>query len=112
MNLHNLCKALGLCVICGECDTDFSGVYVGDFLSRAMSRVSEGDVWVTIMANTNVIAVASLTDAACILLAEGVTLMDDALGAAKENGITVLSSDDSAYELCLKIGKFLEEGTK
>ena len=108
MRLTELCNQLNLKNICGDRDTEISGVYVGDFLSRAMSRVEADNVWVTIMANTNVVAVASLTDAACILLAEDVALSEDALCAAKENGITVLSSPDSAYELCLKIGKVLD----
>ena len=107
MRLHELCDILTLKRICGDGDAEISGVYVGDFLSRAMSRVESGNVWVTIMANTNVVAVASLTDAACILLAEDVSLSDDALSAAKENRITVLSSPDSAYELCIKLGKVL-----
>ena len=107
MRLHELCDTLALKRICGNGDAEISGVYVGDFLSRAMSRVESDNVWVTIMANTNVVAVASLTDAACILLAEDVALSEDALTAAKENGITVLSSSDSAYELCIKLGKVL-----
>ena len=108
MRLHELCEKLELKPVCGSLDTEISGVYVGDFLSRAMSRVESGNVWVTIMANTNVVAVASLTDAACVLLAEGVCLSDDALSAANENGITVLSSNESAYVLCLRLGKVLD----
>ncbi len=107
MTLQKLCEALCLEKVCGDRDTEISGVYVGDFLSRAMSRVGADNVWITIMANTNVVAVASLTDAACVLLAEGVELSEDALSAAVENDITVLSSSDSAYELCLKIGRLL-----
>ena len=107
MTLLELSCALGLEKVCGERNPEISGVYVGDFLSRAMSKVESGNVWVTIMANTNVVAVASLTDCACILLAEGVALSQDALDAAIENDITVLSSNDSAYELCLKLGKQL-----
>ena len=109
MTLNELSEVLCLEKVCGDRDTEISGVYVGDFLSRAMSRVGADNVWVTIMANTNVVAVASLTDAACILLAEGVMLSQEALEAAKENGINVFSSPDSAYELCLKLGSLLSE---
>ena len=63
------------------------------------------NLWLTIMANTNVIAVASLTEAAAVILAEGVELLPEALEAAQDNGITVLSSDKSVYELCLLIDK-------
>ena len=103
MTLQTLCEKLGLKKIVFDHDTEVFGVYVGDFLSRAMSKVGADNVWVTIMANTNVVAVASLTDAACILLAEGVEFSDDALCAARENGINVLSSNDSAYDLCVKL---------
>ena len=110
MTLAQLADALDLMKVCGDGNPEVSGVYVGDFLSRAMSRVKADNVWITIMANTNVIAVASLTDCACVLLAEGVDLSDDALCAAQENGITVFSSQNSAYDLCLKIGAILDAG--
>ena len=83
---------------------EFRGVYVGDLLSRAMSRVEEGDLWLTIMNNINVIAVASLADAAAVILCEDVRLTDDALEAACSKGVTVLYSSLGAYELSLVIG--------
>ena len=82
----------------------FEGVYVGDLLSRAMSRVEEGCLWLTIMNNINVIAVASLADAAAVILCEDVRLTEDALEAACSKGVTVLYSSLGAYELSLVIG--------
>ena len=61
------------------------------------------------MSNSNVIAVASLTECAAVILAESVELMPDALEAARENGILVLSSDMTVYELCVKIGELSYE---
>ncbi len=84
-----------------------SGVYAGDLLSRAMSRIEQGDLWVTIMSNANVIAVASLTEAALVILAEGVTLIPEAEEAAKEQNIGVYSSDKTVYELCKMLGELL-----
>ena len=55
------------------------------------------------------IAVATLTEPAAIILAEDVILADDALEGAKNNGITVLSSPLSAYELCAVIDKAVSE---
>ena len=109
ITVKDICAKTGATVLCGNTDREFSGVYVGDFLSRAMSRVEADSVWVTIMANPNVIAVATLTDPAAILLAEGVTLVDEALEAAKKNDITVISSPLSAYELCLMLGEMSEK---
>ena len=96
-------------VVCGETDKAFEGVYVGDLLSRAMSRVECDNMWVTIMSNANVVAVATLTEPAAIILAEGVSLLEDALKGAKENGITVLSTKLSAYEISVRLHKALSE---
>ena len=104
MNLTELCTALGLKTVAGTTDgREWSGVYAGDLLSRAMSRVKADNLWITIMPNANVVAVASLTEAAAVILAENVALLPDALEAASENGITVLSSPASVYELCCRI---------
>jgi len=105
MTLSQLSEKLSLTVVAGDTAKEFNGVYAGDLLSRAMSRVKFDNLWLTIMANTNVIAVASLTEAAAVILAEGVELLPEALEAAEENGITVLSSDKSVYELCVLIDK-------
>jgi len=104
MNGKQLAETLGLKTICGEMES-FDGVYAGDLLSRAMSHVEADNLWITIMNNMNVIAVASLTEAAAVILAEGVALVPDALEAAKEKGICILSSDKTVYELCAEIAQ-------
>ncbi|MGN1345387.1 MAG: hypothetical protein ACI4V1_01265 [Eubacteriales bacterium] len=103
MKLSELCEALSLTVAAGSTDDVFDGVYAGDLLSRAMSHVEAGNLWITIMSNINVIAVASLTEAAAVLLAEDVELVPEALEAAQAKGITVLLSPLTVYELCVKI---------
>ena len=108
MTVKDICERVNARVLCGSADKDACGVYVGDLLSRAMSHVEAGNVWITIMANANVVAVATLTEPSVILLAEGVILADDALQGAQDNGITVLTSPLSAYELCLKLGEMAE----
>ena len=105
MNLAQLSEKLSLSVISGDTDKSFDGVYAGDLLSRAMSHVEADNLWITIMPNTNVIAVASLTEAAAVILAEEVELQPEALTAAAENGITVYSSDKTVYELCVMISE-------
>lgn len=105
MKINELIDKLSLKPVTGDTDREFGGVYAGDFLSRAMSRVGADDLWITIMNNVNVIAVASLTDAAAVLLAEDVALMPDALEAARGKDVTILSSDRSVYELCAMIDR-------
>ncbi len=104
MLLSDLMSTVSLKHVSGSLPESFDGVYVGDLLSRAMSHVESGNLWITIMNNINVVAVASLTEAAAVLLAEDVTLMPEAEAAAKEKGICILSASESAFELCCRIG--------
>ena len=104
MNLTELSARLGLETVAGSTEgREWRGVYAGDLLSRAMSHVKADNLWITIMPNANVVAVASLTEAAAVILAEGVELLPDALDAAEDNGITVLSSKFTTFELCAAI---------
>lgn len=103
MTVKYLSEKLGLTVLCGNTERDIDGVYTGDLLSWVMSRLTADNVWITIMSNINVVAVASLADAACVILAEGVQPDTDALEAAKSKDVTLLSSPLDAYTLCVKI---------
>ena len=105
MKLRDVCEMLSATVLCSDVDKSFEGVYVGDLLSRAMSRVECDNLWVTIMSNANVIAVATLTEPCAIILAEDVVLQPDAKKSAEENGITVLTSPLSAYEICTRVDR-------
>ena len=92
-----------------DAEREANGAYIGDLLSWVMGRASCDNVWITIMSNVNVVAVATLTEPAAIVLAEDVVLQDDALTAAKDNGLTVLSSPLSACDICVAIARFVEE---
>ena len=76
-----------------------SGVYIGDLLSWVMGRAECDNAWITIMSNINVIAVATLADVSCIVLAEGVKLDAEVMNTAQSKGVNVLSSALSAYEI-------------
>ncbi len=100
---------LGLKALCMPCpDKEIKGGYTGDLLSWVMGRVCEGDAWITIMSNINIVAVASLSDIACIILAENVTLDDNVLDTAKSKSINILSSEKSSYEIAQMLGALLK----
>lgn len=82
-----------------DADRAVSGVYIGDLLSWVMGRASSDNVWITIMSNINIVAVATLSDVACIILAEGVTLDDNVRATAERKGVNVFTSTKTAYEL-------------
>lgn len=109
MTVNDICKRIDATVVCGDVSKPFDGVYVGDLLSRAMSHVESDNLWVTIMSNVNVVAVATLTEPAAVILAEEVELQPDALAGAKENGITVLSSPLSAFDICARLHEATSE---
>lgn len=79
-------------------EREITGVYIGDLLSWVMGRAGSGDAWITIMSNANILAVATLADTACILLAEDVTPDDGVADLAAEKQINLLRSKHSAYE--------------
>ena len=84
-------------------EREINGVYIGDLLSWVMGRANEGDAWITIMSNINIIAVASLADTACIILAENVELESNIIETAQSKGINILRTSKSIYEIAVEI---------
>ena len=108
VTVDELCATEGFSpvVICNG-DTSIEGVYIGDLLSWVMGRASENEAWITIMSNINILAVATLSDVACIILAEGVKLDEDVKNAAEQKGINVISTEMSAYDIAVALSKAL-----
>lgn len=90
-----------------EGDREINGVYIGDLLSWVMGKAQADNAWITIMSNINTLAVATLTDVACIILAEGVNLEEDVKNAAEAKGINVISTEYSAYDTALALSKLI-----
>ena len=81
------------------------GVYIGDLLSWVMGKASSQNVWITIMSNINIVAVATLTDVACIVLAEGVVPDEPVRLAAMQKGVNVYTTHLTAYEIAAQLAK-------
>jgi serine kinase of HPr protein (carbohydrate metabolism regulator) len=88
---------------------EVDGVYTGDLLSWVMGKLSYGNAWVTIMNNVNIIAVASLADASCIILTENSEIGRDVIDKASANGINLLRTSKSSYEICCLLGSILND---
>lgn len=71
----------------------------------------EGCAWVTVMGNMNTLAVASLADAACVIMAEGAALDEAARKKAADREITVLETEEPIFEAALAVWKKLQAGT-
>lgn len=108
MTVTKLCEVCSLSAVnIADGNKEVDGAYCCDLLSWVMGKANGGNAWITIMSNINVVAVAELTDVACVILAEGVKLDDNALKTAVQKGINVLSSVENAYSLCVSLGKVL-----
>ncbi len=105
MNVQELIDITGLEIITKSEDlgTEITKPFCCDLLSIAMGKAPSGSAWVTVMGNINTLAVASLADVACIILAEGANLDDVAKTKSEKEGITVLRTRDPIFEAALKI---------
>ncbi|MDD4124218.1 MAG: hypothetical protein PHW77_00620 [Eubacteriales bacterium] len=85
------------------------GCYAGDLLSWVMGKAEQGCLWLTIMTNINVLAVASLLDLACVVVCENAVLDEIFIKTAESKNINVLRTDKPLYEACLIIGNLSNE---
>ncbi len=94
-DLANNKEFVALALPDGERQID--GVYACDLLSWVMGRAKTDNAWITIMSNVNILAVASLADTSCIILAEGVTVSKEIIDTAVEKNINILSTNMDIY---------------
>ena len=100
MTVRELADTLQLTVLCkGDLDRTVGGGYCGDLLSWVMSRAKADDVWFSVIGNVNAIAVCVLADVACLVLCENAPFDETAKQRAETEGVTVLRSARSAFEL-------------
>ena len=109
MNVSELIERLELKLLTKKeyKERSVDGCYIGDLLSWVMGRAGSGDVWITIMNNVNIVAVASLTECACILLAEGVKVEQEIIDRADSQDIIIVSSKKTSYELAAAVNKLI-----
>ena len=106
MTVTELQSALSLTpVALPEGDREVEGVYIGDLLSWVMGRAQADNVWLTIMSNLNIVAVATLSDVSCIILCEGVTLEETVKNTAEAKGVNILTTEAPAYETAKRLAE-------
>lgn len=95
----------GFELICGDENREISGCYIGDLLSLAMSKIEKNNAWVTIQSNINIVAVASLMEAGCIIICDGFSADDGVIQRAEMQEVTILKTELSAYETAKILAK-------
>lgn len=103
MNIRELIDKNLFTVINSGSDTGriLSKPYCCDLLSVAMSSAPADGIWFTVMANLNTLAVAALTDTACVVLCQNASLDEAAQAKAREEGITVLATELPVFDAAL-----------
>ena len=104
MTVSEFAARMGAEIPTGEAGLDkpVRGVYAGDLLSWVMAHASPGDAWITVHTNLNVVAVALLAEAACIVIPEGIPIEAGTVEKAVQEGIPMLSTPLSAYQICCR----------
>jgi nucleoside permease NupC len=74
-----------------------SGGYASDLLSCVMASAKAGNVWVTLQAHPNVVAVASLLDLAAVIITEGIVPDEETAHKAREEAVNVLTTRKDTY---------------
>ena len=104
MRVGDVVSAMGLEVLVGAdgLDREVMGGYASDLLSCVMAGAEVGDVWVTLQAHQNVVAVASLTGVACVVITEGARPDTDTVARAEREGVILLATQEDTF--CTVVG--------
>ena len=105
MTIIELGEKLGLTLLNDVNDRDVESCYISDLLSRVLGGAQSGDIWITVQSSINMVAVAMMTDVSCVILPEGLTAPDNVIDKANEEGLTIFSSEETAYSLAVKISR-------
>src|SRR5512145_1135716 len=102
MNLQQIIDELDLTVLTEPRDfTDVTptGGYSSDLLSCVMAGAKKGNLWITLQAHLNIVAIAALNEVAAIVITENA--QPDAVSIAKANqqGVILLSTAQPTYEI-------------
>ncbi len=113
MTLETLVEKLELkCKCCWEKlkTTEIKGGYAGDLLSDVMANSKEGSIWVTRQVHLNIVAVASLKEHAGIVIVQGATPDKDTVEKATREGVPIMVSELTEFELVGRIYQLLQNG--
>ena len=109
MTIKELSEKLSLKRLSGDADTEIASCYISDLLSRVLGGCQSGDIWITVQSSLNMVAVAMMTDASCVILPEGLIAPDNVIDKANQEGLLVFSSEESAFSLAVKIAQLTKK---
>src|SRR5690348_6707924 len=101
MNLQQIIDQLYLTVLTES--RDFThiipmGGYSSDLLSCVMAGAKKGNLWITLQAHLNIVAVAALNELAAIIVTENAQPDAATIAKANQQGVILLSTPQATYE--------------
>jgi len=101
MKLKELVEKFDLQIQCAtdRLEREIKGGYVSDLLSDVIANGRAGDVWITLQIHQNIVGVASLKDLAAIIIINGRQPEENTIEKAENEGIPIMVSKMSAFEL-------------
>jgi hypothetical protein len=98
MRIDDIVQRLHLDIVTSaDLDHEITGGYASDLLSCVMAGAKTGNVWVTLQAHPNVVAVASLLELSAVIVTEGVAPDPETIHKAQQVGITLLSTHKDTF---------------
>lgn len=101
MKVRAVQEKLNLDVAAGSkgLDREVTGGYCGDLLSDVMANSSTGDIWFTVQAHQNILAVAVLKELAGIIIVNSHKPDEETIKKADDEGIPILTTVSTAYRI-------------
>ncbi|UCD38134.1 MAG: serine kinase [Fidelibacterota bacterium] len=111
MELLTIVDSLGLRLITrkGHLSREITGVYISDLLSDVLAHAKEGNLWVTLQAHPNIVAVATMKELTGIILVNGRTPEEATIQKANEESIPIYTTDSPAFELAGQLYRLIGE---
>ena len=109
MNFHDLANLPGTVTLVPSPhpEREIEDAFTSDLLSDVMANAPENSVLITLQAHKNTIACASLAGVAVVLLAGHVSVGNEVLQAAAQEGIALLGSPENQFHLSVRVGGLL-----
>jgi hypothetical protein len=107
LKLSEVVEALSLQVEAGgdKLDKEVTGGYVGDLLSHVMAKARAGNLWVTVQAHPNIVAVAVVANLSGIIVAESTPIDPLTVQKAEDQGIALFSAPGNAFAVVADLVK-------
>mgnify|MGYP001043213189 CR=1 FL=1 len=111
MQLDEIIQKLNLRLLTQATDSSnqVKSGYCSDLLSCVMTGAESRCLWITLMAHSNIVAVAALLDISAIIITEDAQPDEDTIQKANDKGVIMLSTPKSNFNI---IGELWELGLR